>query len=73
MNKFGMVLGLAAVATLAGCKDPDYKSDRVKHSQNEVKSVRATAAPAVVEVKAVATTRIVVERVAKKCSCPVGM
>ena len=25
MNKFGVVLGIAAVATLAGCKDPDYK------------------------------------------------
>lgn len=73
MNKFGMVLGLAAVATLAGCKDPDYKSDRVKHSQNEVKNVSATPAPAPVEVKPVATTPIVVEPVAKKCTCPVGM
>ena len=73
MNKFGMVLGLAAVATLAGCKDPDYKSDRVKHSQNEVKNVSATPAPAPVEVKPVEVTPIVVEPVAKKCTCPVGM
>ena len=25
MNKFGMVIGVAAVAVIAGCKDPDYK------------------------------------------------
>ena len=36
MNKFGMVLGLAAVATLAGCKDPDYKRANTP-VQNEVK------------------------------------
>lgn len=30
MNKVGLVLGVAAIATLAGCKDPNYKSKRVK-------------------------------------------
>ena len=39
MNKLGMVFGLAAVATLAGCKDPDYKSDRATDVQNEVKDI----------------------------------
>lgn len=41
MNKIGMVLGIAAVATLAGCKDPDYKYGNETASQNEVKSVEA--------------------------------
>ena len=41
MNKFGIVLGAAAVATLAGCKDPDYKYDPSK-AQNEVKSIETT-------------------------------
>ena len=70
MNKFGMVLGLAAVATLAGCKDPDYKSDRVKPSQNEVKKIDTTPAP--VAVKPVEITPIKVEPVVKKCTCPIG-
>ena len=70
MNKFGMVLGLAAVATLAGCKDPDYKSDRVKPSQNEVKKIDTTPAP--VAVKPVEITPIKVEPVVQKCTCPVG-
>ena len=30
MNKVGLVLGVAAIATLAGCKDPNYRSKRVK-------------------------------------------
>ena len=71
MNKFGMVLGLAAVATLAGCKDPDYKSDHVKHSQNEVKSVNTTPAPAPVVAKT-EIKPIVIEPVVKKCTCLPG-
>ena len=39
MNKLGMVLGAAAIATLAGCKDPDYKYDTDPASQNDVKVV----------------------------------
>ena len=38
MNKLGMVFGLAAVATLAGCKDPDFKRTN-DGSQNEVTTV----------------------------------
>ena len=69
MNKFGMVLGLAAVATLAGCKDPDYKYDRVKPSQNEVKKVDTTPAPAPVPVE---VKPIKIEPSVKKCTCPIG-
>ena len=38
MNKLGMVFGLAAVATLAGCKDPDFKRTK-DGAQNEVTTV----------------------------------
>jgi len=37
MNKFGMVLGVAAIVTLAGCKDPDYKHEGDSASQGDVK------------------------------------
>lgn len=56
MNKFVTVLGVAAVATLAGCKDPNYRP--MGSSQNEVKPVPppvATAEPAEVH-----------------CACPKG-
>ena len=48
MNKLGFVLGIAAVATLAGCKDPDYKYANASNTQNEVKNVdtTVTVAPA---------------------------
>ena len=64
MNKFGVVIGIAAVATLAGCKDPDFKRSGTP-AQNEVKNVDTTAVaqpPATVEV----------EPVVKKCTCPPG-
>ena len=37
MNKFGMVIGVAAVATLAGCKDPDFNRSKENRAQDEVK------------------------------------
>ena len=61
MNKFGAVLGIAAVATLAGCKDPDYKHANSTAAQNEVKSVETT------EVKSVA-----IEPTVAKCRCAPG-
>ena len=65
MNKFGVVLGIAAVATLAGCKDPDFKRSGTV-PQNEVKEVETTAAP-VAHVAPVA-----VEPTTPKCTCPPG-
>ena len=44
MNKFGVVLGIAAVATLAGCKDPDYKRGGSAAAQNEVKDIETVEA-----------------------------
>jgi len=41
MNKFGIVLGAAAIVTFAGCKDPDYKHNATP-SQDEVKSAETT-------------------------------
>ena len=61
MNKFGAVLGIAAVATLAGCKDPDYKHANSTAAQNEVKSVETAA------VKSVA-----IEPTVAKCKCAPG-
>ena len=46
MNKFGVVLGIAAVATLAGCKNPDYKRAGATPAQGEVKNVETTTAVA---------------------------
>ena len=65
MNKFGVVFGIAAVATLAGCKDPDFKRSG-KVPQNEMKEVETTAAP-VAHVAPVA-----VEPTTPKCTCPPG-
>ena len=56
MNKFGAVLGIAAVATLAGCKDPDYKHAR---SQDDVKNIDTT-------------TSVAIEPTAAKCTCAPG-
>ena len=64
MNKFGVVIGIAAVATLAGCKDPDFKRSGTP-AQNEVKNVDTTAV-------AQPPATVVVEPVVKKCTCPPG-
>ena len=58
MKKVGLVLTVAALATLVGCKDADYKGRRSSGPQNEVKTV----APAQ-EVKPVPV---------KKCQCAPG-
>ena len=65
MNKFGVVIGIAAVATLAGCKDPNYERSGTP-AQNVVKNVDTTIAVA----RPPAT--VVVEPVVKKCTCPPG-
>ena len=58
MNKLGFVLGVAAVATLAGCKDPNYKYDHADKAQGEVKNV---------------DTSVAIEAApAPKCTCPAG-
>lgn len=62
MKHIGIVLGVVAVATLAGCKNPDYVSDR-KSAQNAVKTVPAAQ-------KAKKPAPVVV--VKKTCSCAPG-
>ena len=42
MKKLGIVLGVAAVATITGCKDPDYVGRGSRDPQNEAKSVETT-------------------------------
>ena len=63
MNKFGVVLGIAAVATLAGCKDPDFPRAGGVASQNE---------PKVVDTKPAPVKTVEVEPVVPKCTCAPG-
>ena len=62
MNKLGIVLGIAAVAVIAGCKDPNYQR---KASKDEVKDIGTQ-----VDQQPVPDTPIVVEE--KHCTCPPG-
>ena len=61
MNKFGVVLGIAAVATLAGCKDPDFP--RTSGAQNEPKNVDTTPVP---------VRPVAIETTVAKCTCAPG-
>jgi len=67
MNKLGVVLGLAAVATLAGCKDPDYKYASAPSAQSEVKS-----ADTVEPVEVATTPEAPAPAASKACTCPPG-
>ena len=71
MNKLGMVLGIAAVATLAGCKDPDYNYGNEDAAQNEVKSAEAQSAPAV-QTKVDAQPITIEAAPVPKCTCLPG-
>ena len=62
MNKLGIVLGIAAVAVIAGCKDPNYQR---KASNDEVKDIGTQ-----VEQQPVPDTPVVVNE--KHCTCPPG-
>ena len=62
MNKLGIVLGIAAVAVIAGCKDPNYQR---KTPKGEVKDIGTQ-----VEQQPEPDTPIVVEE--KHCTCPPG-
>ena len=63
MKKIGMVFGAAAVAVVAGCKDPDFKRSGAS-SQNEVKE----AAP----VEATTPPPAPAPAEASRCTCPPG-
>lgn len=77
MNKFGVVLGVAAVATLAGCMDPNYKRPG-ERAQNTVRPAAPEVAPATVAPVAVtpdvtpSTAAVVIETEEQKCSCLPG-
>ncbi len=64
MKKLGMVLGAAAVAVVAGCKDPDFKRAHTP-VQNEVKDVAPVETP-----PPPSSAVKVVE--APRCACPPG-
>lgn len=62
MNKLGIVLGIAAVAMIAGCKDPNYQR---KPPKGEVKDIGTQ-----VEQTPEPDTPVVAEE--KHCTCPPG-
>ena len=76
MKKLGIVLGVAAVATVTGCKDPDYVNRRLPAPQEEVKSVETApvqeeAPETVVEpVQEEEPAEVTVEE--KACTCAPG-
>lgn len=73
MNKFGLVLGVAAAAAIAGCKDPNYS--KWQGTQNEPQPVTTTPVekptltpePVVTPEKEI---KITVEE--RHCTCPPG-
>ena len=62
MNKLGIVLGIAAVAVIAGCKDPNYQR---RSPKGEVKDIGTQ-----VEQQPEPDTPVVTEE--KHCTCPPG-
>ena len=84
MNKLAVVLGVAAVATLAGCKDPEYARIR-PDAQNQAKSIETEPADDEVKADEVKADEVKVDEVkadeiktaevkdeAPKCKCPPG-
>lgn len=76
MKKLGIVLGVAAVATVTGCKDPDYVNRHLPAPQEEVKSVETAPAQeaepeaAVEPVAEEQPAEVTVEE--KTCTCAPG-
>ena len=69
MNKLGMVLGVAAVSVIAGCKDPDW--NRKPLTQNEVKTIETEPVSAGENLAVTpAPAPVIVEE--KHCMCPPG-
>ena len=64
MNKLGIVLGIAAVVMIAGCKDPNYQR---KTSKDEAKDIGTQVEPDSTSVD----TPVVVDET--HCTCPPGM
>jgi len=73
MNRIGIVIGIAAAVTLAGCKDPDFKHSQTP-SQSEVKSAAETdvAATEVKTPPAREEAPVVETKAPKSCTCPAG-
>ncbi len=69
MKKLGIVLGVAAVATITGCKDPDYVGRGSHEPQNEVKSVQTNESESPANAEAQKPTEKVEE---VSCTCPAG-
>ena len=46
MKKIGLIVGAAALATLAGCRDPNYTRNTAAKSQNEATEIKEVQQPA---------------------------
>jgi len=68
MNKLGIVLGIAAVTVIAGCKDPNYQR---KASKDEVKDI-GTQVDQQPEPDTADTTGVAVVVDEKHCTCAPG-
>ena len=68
MNKLGIVLGIAAVTVIAGCKDPNYQR---KASKDAVKDI-GTQVEQQPGPDATDTTDVAVVADEKHCTCPPG-
>ena len=64
MNKLGIVLGIAAVTVIAGCKDPNYQR---KASKDEVKDIGTQVEQ---QPEPAETHVVVIDE--KHCTCPPG-
>jgi len=74
MNKFAVVLGVAAVVTLAGCKDPKYAGGSQPGQNNDVKVADTTPPPPPAKPDT-ATPAVIVATpapVEKHCTCAPG-
>jgi len=64
MNKLGIVLGIAAVTVIAGCKDPNYQR---KTSKDDVKDIGTQVEQ---QPEPAETHVVVIDE--KHCTCPLG-
>ena len=72
MNKFGIVLGIAAVAAVAGCKDPNYKGFHHPSSNDHVTPIPGDTASSTVPATPKQTGTPIGVGEGQHCTCPPG-
>ena len=71
MNKIGMVFGLAAVAAIAGCKDPNWNRGKTSNGVKDI-GTNVPATPVANYGQPAATPTPVPTFEAVRCTCPPG-